>query len=183
MNRGNKANLPTKLTDGHAYFCVDTGDFFIDYADSEGILYRKKINAKDAETLTGVSLGEIQNSIPTKVSQLDNDSNFISEEQVESYFKSLNSDRTLRFYCIEDVTVIVNGVSTVYPANSNVEVRLLETDIFEIVPTSNNSILALNGYPGALGTYYPWLEGVKQFSGILFDMNPEDMYTKWSQGN
>lgn len=53
----------------------------------------------------------------------------------------------------------------------------------KLIPTSNNSILALNAFPGALGTYYSWLEGVKQFSNILFDMNNEDMYSKWSQGN
>jgi hypothetical protein len=67
----------------------------------------------------------------------------------------------LGFYCVEDVTIVVNGVSTVYPANSNVEIRLLPDDIFEIIPTSDNSILSLNAFPGALGTYYPWLEGVK----------------------
>lgn len=121
--------------------------------------------------------------IPSKNSQLENDSKFISEDQVKSLFKSLNSDRTLRFYCIEDVTVIVNGVSTTYPANSNVEIKFIETDTFEIVPTSDNSILVLNGFPGALGTYYSWLEGVKQFSNILFDMNNVDFYSKWSQGN
>lgn len=60
INRGNKANLPATLIDGYAYFCIDTAEFFIDYADSEGILYRKKINAKDAETLMGVSLEEIK---------------------------------------------------------------------------------------------------------------------------
>jgi hypothetical protein len=49
----------------------------------------------------------------------------------------------------------------VYPANSNVEIRLLPNDIFEIIPTSDNSILSLNAFPGALRTYYPWLEGVK----------------------
>ena len=43
--------------------------------------------------------------------------------------------------------------------------------------------MALNGFPGALGTYYSWLEGVKQFSNILFDMNNVDFYSKWSQGN
>jgi hypothetical protein len=48
-----------------------------------------------------------------------------------------------------------------YPANSNVEVKFLDTDVWEIIPTSNNSILALNAFPGALGIYYPWLEGVK----------------------
>jgi hypothetical protein len=85
----------------------------------------------------------------------------VSEEQVKALVDNLNSDLTLRFYCVEDVTIITNGVSKVYPANSNVEVKFLETDIWEIVPTSNNSILQLNGFPGALGTYYPWLEGVK----------------------
>jgi hypothetical protein len=63
------------------------------------------------------------------VSELENDSNFISENYVEAYFKRLNSDNVLRFYCIEDVTVITNGVSTVYPANSNVEVKFIATDV------------------------------------------------------
>lgn len=109
--------------------------------------------------------------------------NLATEEQVEQLYKTLTSDRVLRFYCIEDVTIVLNGVSTIYPANSNVEVKFLETDEWEVIPTSNNSILALNGFPGALGTYYPWLEGVKQFSNILFDMNDVEMYSKWSQGN
>jgi hypothetical protein len=116
-------------------------------------------------------------------SQLENDSNFVSEDQVRTLFENLNSDLVLKFYCIEDVAVVVNGVSKTYPANSNVEIKFLETDVWEIIPTSNNSILALNGFPGALGTYYPWLEGIKQFSNILFDMNNVDMYSKWSQGN
>ena len=108
---------------------------------------------------------------------------FATNDYVESLYKRLSSDNALRFYCIEDVAVIINGASTVYAANSNVEVKFAEGDVFEIIPTSNNSILALNAFPGALGTFYPWLEGVKQFSNILFDMNAEDMYSKWSQGN
>ena len=104
-------------------------------------------------------------------------------DYVEALYKTLNSNTVLGFYCIEDVTIVTNGVSKVYPANSNVEVKFIEGDVFEIVPTSNNSILSLTAFPSALGTYYPWLEGVKQFSNILFDMNAEDMYSKWSQGN
>jgi hypothetical protein len=126
-------------------------------------------------------LNDIQ--IPAKVSQLENDSNFISEEQIKSLVESLNSNMVLRFYCIEDVTIVTNGVSITYPANSNVEAKFLDTDVFEIIPTSDSSILSLDAFPGALGTYYSWLEGVKQFSNILFDMNAEDMYSKWSQGN
>ena len=106
-----------------------------------------------------------------------------SKAYIDSLVKKLNATLELGFYCIEEVTVIVNGVSTIYPANSNVAIVLADEDVFEIVPTSNNSILSLSAYPGALGTFYPWLEGVKQFSNILFDMNDEAMYSKWSQGN
>ena len=103
--------------------------------------------------------------------------------EVEDLFNKLNSNLALGFYCVEDVTVITNGVSKVYPANSNVEIKFADTDVFEVIPTSNSSILSLTAFPGALGTFYPWLEGVKQFSNILFNMNDEAMYSKWSQGN
>ncbi len=170
---------------------------------------RMKLNAGQAEAILGYDIATVLSSsdieiptskavldainevasdldaidVPTKVSQLENDAKFISEEYVESYFKRLNSDNVLRFYCIEDVTVVINGVHTLYPANSNVEVKFLDTDVWELIPTSDNSIMALNAFPGALGTYYSWLEGVKQFSNILFDMNSVEMYSKWSQGN
>lgn len=162
------------------------------FLDQEGLKYLwSKVSLQDYpnnEVLTAVvnALDETKankNEIPSLVSQLENDSKFVSEDLVKDLFKSLNSDRVLRFYCIEDVTVVTNGVPITYPANSNVEVKFIDTDVFEIIPTSDNSILALNGFPGALGTYYSWLEGVKQFSNILFDMNAEEMYSKWSQGN
>ena len=108
---------------------------------------------------------------------------YATEEYVEALFKNLGSTMSLGFYCVEDVTIVTNGVSKVYPANSTVDITFAEDDIFEIIPTSDNSILSLTAFPRALGTYYSWLEGVKQFSNILFDMNDEDMYSKWSQGN
>jgi hypothetical protein len=108
---------------------------------------------------------------------------YATEEYVENLYKKLNSNTVLGFYCIEDVTIVINGISKTYPANSNVEVTFIEDDVFEIIPTSDNSILSLTAFPSALGTFYPWLEGVKQFSNILFDMNTEDMYTKWNQNN
>lgn len=104
-------------------------------------------------------------------------------DYVEALYTKLNSNTVLGFYCIEDVTVVINGISKTYPANSNVEVKFIEDDVWEIIPTSNNSIFSLTAFPSALGTFYPWLEGVKQFSNILFDMNAVDMYSKWSQGN
>lgn len=108
---------------------------------------------------------------------------YATEEYVANLYTKLNSNTVLGFYCIEDVTIVTNGISKTYPANSNIEVKFIEDDAFEIIPTSNNSILSLSAFPGALGTFYPWLEGVSLFSNILFDMNAEDMYSKWSQGN
>lgn len=103
-------------------------------------------------------------------------------EALQATYTKLNSNKALGFYCIEDVTIVTNGVPKTYPANSNVEISFADGDVFEIVPTSDNSILALTAFPGAIGTFYPWLEGVSQFSNILFDMNDVDMYSKWSQG-
>ena len=108
---------------------------------------------------------------------------YATEDYVNTRYETLKIGRTLSFYCVEPVTIIINDVSTVYPANTNVEVLLSDTDVFEIIPTSDQSILSLTSFPGALNTFYPWLEGVAQFSDILFDMNAEEFYSKWSQGN
>lgn len=107
----------------------------------------------------------------------------VTKDYVSALFKKLTSSTVLGFYCIEDVTIVTNGIAKTYPANSNVEISFIEGDAFEIIPTSNNSILTLTAFPNTLGTFYPWLEGVKQFSNILFDMNEESMYSKWSQGH
>lgn len=95
----------------------------------------------------------------------------------------LMSDTEIKFFCIEPVTLIINEEQYEYPANTLVDKFISHSDSFELVTTSENSITALYAWPGALGTYYNWLEGVNVFDGILFDMNTEDMYTKWSQGN
>ena len=160
----------------------------VDNINNLEFIYDKDIFALKAEipTLDNVLSKTEQELTTEEIEQVHKNlklGNLATEEQVEALFQRLNSDTVLRFYCIEDVTIVLNGVSTTYPANSNVEIKFLETDVFEIIPTSENSILALNAFPGALGIYYPWLEGVKQFSNILFDMNAEDMYSKWSQGN
>ena len=162
------------------------------YLDQEGVKFLwSKISMEDYpnnETLIAIlnAIDETKankEEIPSKVGQLENDSKFATEEQVQDLYNRLDSNATLGFYCVEDVTIVLNGIPTTYPANSNVEIKLLDTDEFEIIPTSDRSILSLNAYPGALGTYYSWLEGVKQFSNILFDMNNVDFYSKWSQGN
>ena len=56
--RGNETALPTKKTDGYAYFCTDTGSFFIDHTNENNILQRSKISAEYADKLRYVENGE-----------------------------------------------------------------------------------------------------------------------------
>lgn len=102
------------------------------YLDAEGVKHLwSKLSLEDYpnnQTLIAVinAIDESKadrNEVPLKTSQLENDSLFVNEEQVESLYKKLNSNSTLSFYCIEDVAVVVNGVSTIYPANSNIEIK------------------------------------------------------------
>lgn len=74
--RGNRADLDTvEKHDGYIYFCIDDATLFFDYADADGILQRKQINAKDAENLLGYSISTILNlsdmEIPTSKAVLD----------------------------------------------------------------------------------------------------------------
>lgn len=102
---------------------------------------------------------------------------------IDSKIQKLMTDTEIKFFCIEPVTIIVGEKSTTYEANTLVDVFLKSSDEFEVITTSNSSIASLYAWPGALGTYYEWLEGVNVFDGILFNMNGEEMYTKWNQGN
>lgn len=121
----------------------------------------------------------------TKYISLDNLSHYDVniKNTIDAKVQKLMSDTELKFFCIEPVTVVINDESTQYPSNTLVDIFLKTTDDFELVTTSDNSIASLYAWPGALSIYYNWLEGVNLFDGVLFDMNNEEFYTKWSQGN
>ena len=97
--------------------------------------------------------------------------------------EKLITNTALKFFCIEPVSVRINNELKEYPTNTLVDIELKNTDEFEIITTSDKSIMGLYGWPKALDYFYPWLEGIQIFDGIVFDMNNQDMYTKWNQGN
>lgn len=97
--------------------------------------------------------------------------------------QKLITNTALKFFCIEPVTVRINEDTFEYTTNTLVDLELKTTDNFEIITTSDKSILGLYGWPKALDYFYPWLEGVQVFDSIVFDMNSQEMYTKWNQGN
>ena len=69
IHKGNEINLPSKATEGFAYFTEDKGHFFVDVASSDGVMfpemngdanacthslllkhgYRVQLNAKEAD--------------------------------------------------------------------------------------------------------------------------------------
>ncbi len=69
--KGNRSNLDnvTKV-DGYAYFCIDDGSFHIDYVDSDGVVKRKQISAKDAETLGGATLDDLKTYIRQYIEEI-----------------------------------------------------------------------------------------------------------------
>ena len=94
-----------------------------------------------------------------------------------------SSNTQLKFYCVEPVTVVIGEDVEEFPANTLVSKTLKATDMFSIIPTSDNSILTLDAWPGPLQQWYSWLDGVSLFSNIIFNMNVEELYTKWNQGH
>lgn len=94
-----------------------------------------------------------------------------------------SSNTQLKFYCVESVTVIVGEDVEDFAANSMVSKTLKADEMFSIIPTSDNSILTLDAWPGPLQQWYSWLDGVSLFSNIIFNMNVEELYTKWNQGH
>lgn len=108
---------------------------------------------------------------------------FKSKQYIDQKFEALRNGRLLKFYCVEPVTVIIDNVRVNYETNTLVSITINPNSIFSIETFSNKSIYSLSAYPGPISEYYEWLEGVNLFDGILFDMNNEELYTKWNQGN
>ena len=94
--------------------------------------------------------------------------------------KAINThNKEVKFFCTETVVVKVGDVEHTCEANQIVTVFVGDEE-FEIIPTSNQSIKSLLGYPIPL-TWYDWLEGVDVFENIVFDMNELDTYKHWIQ--
>lgn len=65
--RGTETNLPSTLTDGYCYFCTDTGNFYIDYTNTDGALVRSKISSKYADKLRYLQDGNQVELNPTNI--------------------------------------------------------------------------------------------------------------------
>lgn len=71
--RGKETNLPSTLTNGYAYFCTDTTNFYIDHLNASNTLVRSKISANYADKLRYVKDGS---TIEIDPSTILTDSNY-----------------------------------------------------------------------------------------------------------
>lgn len=157
--------------------------------EQKEILFKRSNEKGKIPTQTDIKYGELAMNYAKDSEGLfiknssDEIVEFATKNYVNEKVEKLITNTELKFYCVEPVTVSVNDEETTYDTNTLVDIFLKNEDELIITTTSDNSILSLYAWPGALGTYYNWLEGVKLFDGILFNMNDTDMYTKWNQGN
>lgn len=106
--RGNRADLDSvEKHDGYIYFCIDDGSLFFDYTDADNILQRKQINAKDAETLTGMSLDEIKESIVVPSTRVTHGEDILSNI-LTTYILNIDYETLLAF----DTSEIVTGATS-----------------------------------------------------------------------
>lgn len=67
VSRGSESNLPSQKTDGWAYFCTDTGSFWIDHKDANNVLVRSKISANFADKLRYIENGATIELDPSEI--------------------------------------------------------------------------------------------------------------------
>ena len=122
--KGNEANLPSIMTDGWAYFCTDTSNFFIDYEDDGGVLHRAQLNAKDAETILGLSPASVINNNELEIPK--SSAVFEAIQDAKSYTDT--SIANLNLITTDDIDTICNGVT---------EGALTQTDVDELMAELN----------------------------------------------
>lgn len=104
--KGKRSNLDAVTKkEGNAYFCVDDGSFHIDYVDANGALQRKQINAKDAETLAGVTVDDI---LADAVAYTDTQIAAIPTPDVSGQINTHNNSDTAH----SDIRTLANNAQT-----------------------------------------------------------------------
>ena len=133
--KGSRASLDAQpLHDGYAYFCTDDGSFHIDYADADGGLHRKQINAKYAEALTNYDIKSVLNS---------SDSEIPTSKAVMNAIDSMTADDLGIYVQAQEPTGAVAGDIWIDTAN---DPTYIPPTIPEITDADNGKVLmVING--------------------------------------
>lgn len=119
------------------------------------ILHKRSEVSGKIPTPNDIEYGEIAVNYASDTESLffKNSSNEIvtikDKKYIDNAVQKLMTNTELKFYCIEPVTVSINGEETIYDTNTLVDIFLKTEDELTITTTSDNSILSLYAWPGA----------------------------------
>lgn len=131
INKGKEENLPSAMSEGSLYFCIDTGNLFVDHKNTSNTLVRTKVSGKYAEKLRYAKNGSTVEIDPdaielntNKVTVLDDtvtDIQYPSAKAVKDALdQKLNTDMGIAEAAVGDYISVnaidANGVPTGYNA-------------------------------------------------------------------
>ena len=67
INKGKEENLPSAMSEGSLYFCIDTGNLFVDHKNTSNALVRTKVSGKYAEKLRYTKDGNLVEIDPNTI--------------------------------------------------------------------------------------------------------------------
>ena len=136
-------------THGQFYDCAKYNDEELNQLVSDLSKKTDELESDKADAIHTHSYEDLlSNNDPNKI-LVSTESSFILKD-IEELTGVSNTSKQLRFYCIEPVTVTVNGIDQVYDSNSFVNLFFKDNDVFSITTTSSSSILTLDAWTGYL---------------------------------
>ena len=150
VSKGTASRLPSTITEGYCWYTYDDSKFYIDYKDDDGVLQRKALNSKDAETLTGASLATI-----------------LTESEVE-----IPTSKAV-FDAIEAAQIIYIGPDEPTDPNIKVWINTAEegTGVVPVLPRVATITLAASAWTGSAAPYSQVVEIATVTSATKIELN------------
>ena len=136
--RGNETALPKNKTDGYAYFCTDTGSFFIDYTDGEVdlsgnlVIKRSKISAEYSDKLRYMENEEVVEIKATDIIEIQKELQELqlnTEHTNNQFANALKANVNGSFISVNDVSPVEHVVE-VKVSGDGITLENVEVSVF-----------------------------------------------------
>ena len=139
INKGKEENLPSAMSEGSLYFCIDTGNLFVDHKNTSNTLVRTKVSGKYAEKLRYAKDGS---TVEIDPSTILTDNNYETKIGTATQSKSgliSSTDKTKLDGVATGAEVNQNAFSNVVVGSTTVTADS-KTDTLTLVAGSNVTI-------------------------------------------
>lgn len=159
--RGDETNLPASMNDGWAYFCTDTGNFYIDWDNGENLVrtqinsnYANKLRYMDDEELVEINPQDIalKSDIPEFGTLATKDSVSKSDLATDIQASLGKADTALQSFTETDPTVPAWAKASTKPNYTASEVGLGNVDNVKQYSASNPPPYPVESVNGKTGT-------------------------------